>query len=277
MLGLTLVCLLGIFCVTGRCFKPQLGRMVEAGRHFRWDEKLRRTMVPRSTEISFMHLLGFGISIPNVSRKAGNEIARNVGMPSGFTPAHQFGERELVISDLAEASIVTLEHQRQRLWRFIVEGYLRWIGKRRLMRPQNESLRFDFSSPFADVHEVEIRGHRVRPMIIEEGIGEHFYFRPRQHPELVERRFALLSDRIQSAQPDTASPYSEDRNQKRGKILPEPIVPALRIGSGISSLWGWGWLARRSGSGKYSAWSWRFLSLVLIVFGFFVLTIPGGW
>jgi hypothetical protein len=251
--------------------------VVEAGRHFRWNEELRSAVIPRAAEIGLVDLLGVDISISNVSRKAGDEVSSDVGMPRGFTPAHEFGERKLVISDLAEASIVTLERLRQRLWRFIVEGYLRWIGKRCLMSPQNESLRFDFSSPFADVYEVEIRGHRVRRMIIEEGIGEHFYFRSRQHPELVERRVALFSDRIQSAQPNPASPYSENRNQKRGKILPEPIVPALRIGSGISSLWGWGWLARRSGSGKYSDWSWRFLSLGLIVFGFFVLTIPSGW
>lgn len=87
----------------------------------------------------------------------------------------------------------------------------------------------------------------------------------------------LISNRIQCSERDEAAPRRENRQKQRREILPEPIVPALRIGTGSGALYGWVWLGRRSGDGRFSNWKWRFLSLALLLFGFLVLAIPRGW
>ena len=153
--------------------------------------------------MSLVQLFGFVIPIADVSREAGDVSACKVEIPSGFA-AHEYGERKLAMCDLVGTPVVALERLRQRLWRFIVEGNFLWVGKRRLKRPQDKSLLFDFGVPFADVYKAEICGHRLRSDIIEESIGEHFYIWSRVHAELIERSLSLLPN-------DDQLPASKER------------------------------------------------------------------
>src|ERR1019366_2993545 len=85
--------------------------------------------------------------------------------------------------------------------------------------------------------------------------------RPFQFRNRIASDSRLVTDRIKRSERDDAASRRENRQKQSREILPEPIVPALRIGAGFAALYGWGWLGWRSGDGRFSTWGWRFLSL----------------
>ena len=218
-----------------------------------------------------VQLVSFGIPISDASSKAGDEVSVKVGLPRGFTAAHEFGDRKLAMGDLAEAPVVALERLWQRLGRFIVEGNQHWILKRRLKGPENEGLVFNFGVPVADVYESEVRAHSMRSDIIEESIGVHFYIWSRFQAKLSERNFALIRDRLPLPNRTTEKRDSEDRHQDRrdnGRTLPDcgprktagviraiVEITVVVIGYAIAGISGWFWCGLFVAKRYWSAWT----------------------
>jgi len=73
------------------------------------------------------------------------------------------------------------------------------------------------------------------------GLSDRSFFGNDKNPwafkfrQRIARCFTLVSNGIKCPQADISRPYSENSDQQSGKILPEPIVPALRIGTGTPS------------------------------------------
>ena len=87
----------------------------------------------------------------------------------------------------------------------------------------------------------------------------------------------LISNGGKCSEGDIPSPSRENRQKQSCGVLPEPIVPVLRISTGATALYDWAWLGWRSGDRRFSSWQWHFLGLALLIFEFFVLAIPNGW